>query len=244
MQQDILDLLDALLAHNNPMLHPLVRQHLLQQVALLVNKFLKGDMLAQVEERLWTMEGGVLSPGKLSRSSIRSGFWIVKALFLRLANVPETMSRIIDLLSDKTFGPDVALAFELILSPDDLLSKQNGATIRLLSSQKIFSTFLTEISKRLAGATPGQKSNYFTALAGLLKYLSSALVMMQGDSLLPLLSQAISLDNPMVKESAIRTLTTLVDGSPEILETHASSLINRLVQCTGKLETGMIVNSS
>jgi DNA repair/transcription protein MET18/MMS19 len=218
-----------------------VRLNVLQQVALLVNKFLGNAGLLKVEERLWHPVEGLFMSGSKSNESIRVGFWIVKGLVVRLAKIEGILGRVLDQLSDAEHGMAMAHGFELLLSPDEILAKENGATIGRLAPQKVFNLCLAEIKTRLRDIAVDAKPNYIIALSGLLKYLTESIITPRADELLPLLLQALDLPQPSVKEAAIQTLTILVKTSPESVESHAPSLINRLLNSAKDCGVDMVV---
>lgn len=220
-----------------------VRLNILQQMALILNKFIRQDRLADVESRLWSPKTGLFTIETMSKASIRTGFWMVKGLVLRLPKIDEILTRLLDLAADGTHGMDIGLGFEMLLRPDEILAKENGAIIRLLSSQKIFDQCLAGVSVRLRKVPAAVKPNYIVALSGVLKYLNPDIATPRADELLPLLLQALDLSNPSVKEAAIYTLTTLVKTSPEAIESHAPSLINRLLSAATDCTNDMVVRN-
>ena len=209
---------------------PVIKHSLLQQTALLVNKFLRNDQIRFATGILWRPSSGLLDTATFSEDVIRPAFWIAKALVLRHANIDEVLKRLLDLLTNTTHGTIAARGFGLLLAPDEILSKENGAIIRLLAKQKVFNICVPAIASSFRDADLTVKSNYLIALSGILHYISTDILMPEIETLLPLLLQSLDLDDQVVKAATIETLTTVSQESPSAVEGHISSLVGRLLK--------------
>lgn len=225
----------------------------LRHIALLANKFLSKQDL-NIAEKLFD----TLVPSDkqvLNHATIRTIFWLSKALVLRL--VPTTnhiLTSLLSLLSspDQQTSTTTARGFSILLSEDDVLSTTNGATIRLLSKQRVFTTVIPLISSRIRevnvadndGSTQASKvSNHIkpahlTALAGILSTISTALVMPELPTLLPLLLQSLDLqthDSVAVRTATLDTLNVIIrDNGVAVIDScgHVHSLVERLLKTT------------
>ncbi|MCJ1388024.1 hypothetical protein MMC18_000868 [Xylographa bjoerkii] len=209
----------------------IIRHSFLQQTVLLVNKFTPNSKLHYVTDVLWTSPAGLLKPDNLSKTSIRIVFWIAKGLLLRLANADELLYHLLGLLNNQTYGNTVARGFALILAPDEIMSKENGAVIRLLAKQKVFSICIPEIANAFRKSDTTQKPNFLIALSGILRHTATEVLMSEIETLLPLLLQSLHLDNSEVKAASIETITTVCQESPVAVQEHASSLVSQLLKC-------------
>ncbi|KAJ6129581.1 hypothetical protein N7512_002361 [Penicillium capsulatum] len=231
---------------------PATHLAILRHLALLANKFLSKQDL-HVAEKLFD---SLVSPEKqvLNPATIRTIFWLAKALVLRLA--PTTTHILTSLLallssSDPQTSFSAARGFAILLGDDDVLSAANGATVRLLSKQRVFTTVIPLISSRIrevniAGSdesTPSKSSDHIkpahlTALAGVLSTISTALVMPELPTLLPLLLQSLDLQTPdsvAVRTATLDTLAVIIrDNGVSVIDKcgHIHSLVLRLLKTT------------
>ncbi|CDM33031.1 hypothetical protein DTO012A8_3557 [Penicillium roqueforti] len=235
---------------------PATHQAYLRHLALLVNKFLsKQDV--PIAERLIDslLEGENTELQSLSPPIIRTIFWLSKALILRLA--PATthiLTSLLALLSspDQETSATAAQGFSIILGEDDIISATNGATIRLLCRQRLFTTVIPLISTRIRevniagtdGSHPTPKAPdhikpaHLTALAGILSTIPTALVMPELPTLLPLLLQSLDLqtaDSVAVRTATLDTLAVIIlDNGVTVIDRcgHVQSLVTRLLKTT------------
>ena len=209
---------------------PPVRHAILRQLALLINRNPSSASTSHATELLWAPSTGLLHEQPLRENTIRTIFWISKALILRLAHADEVLSRLLPLLSNPSQGLPSARGFSLLLAPDEILSKENGAVIRLLTKQCVFNVCVPRLASDFRCADPSVKPNYLIALSGILKYVPSSVLMPEIDTLLPLLLQSLDLaEQPDVKATTIETLTTIATENPSAVESHIGSLVTRLL---------------
>lgn len=221
---------------------------LLRHLALMVNKFLSNDELALLmPDIISSLLPADSQQKQFTPATVRTIFWLSKALILRLA--PQTTDLLMSLLSllsspDPLTSSTSARGFGLILSNDDILSSANGANIRLLAKQRVFVTVLPLISKNIraansseASSTPAHaKQAHLTALSGILSTIPSSLVTPEMSTLLPLLLQSLDLQGTEiepVKAATLETLSVLIrdSGVQAIDESgHLESLISRLLK--------------
>lgn len=228
-----------------------------RHIALLINKFLPTSLLPQATE-FFTLNFPS-SPSSINKgispNHIKTLFWLAKALALRLApSTSSILSQLLSLLSstDAPTSETAARGFSLILAADDVLSSANGANIRLLSKQRVFSIVVPMISSQfrsLPTSTEGGVSHikpaYLTALSGILTSIPPALVLPELPSLLPLLLQSLDLSTDAstslsVKLATLHTFSVLIrdNGGASVIDAtgHISELVKRLLR-TASLET-------
>ena len=265
------DLLSDLIQRSIAASEPATNLAFLRHLSLLVNKFLSKEDLHLAAEKF----DSLLPPGtedqKLSPAVIKTVFWLSKALVLRLApTTTDILKTLLSLLlsSDEVTSTTAARGFAVLLSDDEILSPTNGANIRLLSKQRIFTTVIPLISDRIrqvnvAGnnnnntTTPSHiKPAHLTALSGILSTIPPPLVMPELPTLLPLLLQSLDLqtaDSQPVRAATLETLAVIIrdNGVPVIDECgHVQSLVTRLLNTaaytspSSSTSNGGAVNSS
>lgn len=228
---------------------------LLRHLALLVNKFLPKSDLGIASD----LFDSLLPPGaeaeKLSPEKLATILWLSKALVLRLApKTTQLLTSLLALLSspDEATSTTTARGFAILLRDDDVLSPANGANIRLLSKQRVFTTLVPLISTRIrevnvstnasASPTPSSTSHikpaHLTALSGILSTISPSLVMPELPTLLPLLLQTLDLqtaDSQAVRSATLDTLAVIIrENGVGVIEScgHVQSLVTRLLNTT------------
>ena len=196
---------------------------LVRQLALLVNKFLPTPALPTASDILSSLLSSAAEGKQFSPNTIRTIFWLSKALILRLApSTTQILTSLLDLLSspDATTSTTSARGFTILLSPDDVLSPKNGATIRLLSKQRVFTTLTPLISSKVRNFNTTTtsfpqhtKQAYLTALSGILSTIPASLVMPELPTLFPLLLQTLDLtgaDSHSIKSGTLSTLAVII----------------------------------
>ena len=196
----------------------------------MVNKILPPSSLPVILDLLEVLSSSLHSATPLADNAIRTIFWISKALILRLASVSEILTYLLNLLSSLSHGLPSARGFSLLLAPDEILSKENGATIRLLAKQRVFTICIPRLAADFRSGDPAVKQNYLIALSGILKYVPTDILMPEISTLLPLLLQSLDLPETNVKAATIETLSIILVESPEAVEEHMASLVTRLLK--------------
>lgn len=213
-----------------------VRQAILRQIGLLMNKFMSSTEISAATTTLYKLIAGIAETTTPMENAVRAVYWMSKALILRTVQIDEVLSRLLNLLTSSTSGASSARGFGLLLAPDEILSKDNGATIRLLAKQKVFNICTPRIAQGFRATDSATvKANYLIALSGILKYMPTEVIMQEVDKLLPLLLQSIDLEDSDVKAATIQTLTVISLESPAAVETHVGSLVSRLLKASSNL---------
>lgn len=215
----------------------------LRQLSLCVNKHLKSpdlrianDVLASIYTGLQGRQMEAAAQPQVE-VELRLLFAISKALVLRIVpNTNAVLEGLLSLLDSKTYAQQISKVassgFSSILAPDDVLSKVNGAQIRLLAPQRVFQTLTPLIASKFREASSSQeKENYLTALSGILSTLPSEIVMPELPTLLPLLLQSLDLTDQNVKNATLQTLAVVIAHNPQALEEsgHIPALSKRLL---------------
>jgi DNA repair/transcription protein MET18/MMS19 len=205
----------------------------LQQLSLILSKFIAASGLKAALEPLLQGPGGLLSSITSDPSSIQITFAILKALILRNApGLNAIFSSLTSGLMDQQNGTAVAHGFATLLQPDDILTKENHCTISALHKQKTFAMLVPDIVNGFRSAGAPTKKNYLIALAGIITWLPYAVLEPQLSSLTPLLLQTLDISGEEdVKAGTIETLSIVLAENPKLVEEHTSSLISRLLTC-------------
>jgi DNA repair/transcription protein MET18/MMS19 len=212
-----------------------VELNCLRQIALYINKHLSNKDLtfasSLLDQTLQLLNSTDSDPGY----GLRLCFFLTKALVLRLAPQSNaSLENLINLLSSPniSIARQAALLFRAILAPDDVLSKENHAQIRLLAPQRVFQSLVPLISTRFRSSqSPAEKENYLIALSGILATVPSDIVMPELPTLLPLLLQSLDISDQNVKTATLETLAVVISTNPSALEEsgHVAALTKRLL---------------
>jgi DNA repair/transcription protein MET18/MMS19 len=203
----------------------------LQQLSLVINKFIPSAELKTAVLRLLQGETGLLSSISQKPTSIQVIFAILKPLILRNApGLNEIFPSLTSTLTDTQNGTAVAHGFATLLQPDEILTKENHCTISALHKQKTFSMLVPGITSGFRTTDGPAKKNFLIALAGIIRSLPYAVLEPQVASLTPLLLQTLDISGEEdVKAGTIDTLTVVLAENAKPIEEHASSLISRLL---------------
>ena len=210
---------------------PPVRQAVLRQIGLLTNKFCLPQEIEAVLGIWQNLVSGLSGTASTPEIAVPIVFWIAKGLILRLVKTDEILERLLNLLTIRECGAACARGFGLLLAPDEILSKENGARIRLLAKQKVFNICVPKVANEYRNAKPATKANCLVALGGILKHIPAEVVMPEIDTVLPLLLQSLDLEDSDVKATAIETLAIVSQENSKAIEEHVGSLVGRLLGC-------------
>lgn len=235
-------LLDELVCLASEEASPIIRQALLAQITLITNKFLASKDVHFSTDILVRLSADVPMDNQSSEASIRIIFCIARGLILRLMDTEKVLECLLALLPNASYGSSAARGFGILLAPDEIISKDNGCTIRLLAKQKAFHICVPHIAQYFRKAESTAKTNYLIALSGILRYIPTEVLMPHLDTLLPLLLQSLDLQDPEVKAATIETLTVVSQESPAAVEGHIASLVNRLLKAAADPKTNIAVS--
>ncbi|KAL2831768.1 RNAPII transcription regulator C-terminal-domain-containing protein [Aspergillus cavernicola] len=251
---NISDLLSDIVKRSVNGSEPATQLAILRHVALLANKFLPKSDLGIATSLLESFIP--LKTATTTESEpIKTIFWLSKALILRLApSTTKILTSLLSLLSSPSPQTSTAAArgFAILLKDDDILSPTNGANIRLLANQRVFTTLIPLISSNIreinitsSSETPAPapvcqhiKPAHLTALSGILSTISPTLVMPELPTLLPLLLQSLDLQSPdstsqAVRAATLQTLSVIIrESGVSVIEEcgHVQSLVSRLLK--------------
>ncbi|KAF3919588.1 hypothetical protein ABW20_dc0103300 [Dactylellina cionopaga] len=222
---------------------PSHRRSLLRLISILVNKYFNSAddhvFLTKTTDDMWD---GVKDATSADMAfNLPALFWIAKALALRNDKLVEPIvGRLLELLGNDALGPNVGRGFEVLLSDDPLLCKENHAVVRLLSKQKLFVFCIPKLVEGFRIASPAAKKNYLHALSNIIRHVPSTLVLAEINTLLPLLLQSLDLEDSGIKTASIDTLAVTVTEATGLVSEYISSLITRLLAATSPSEVNTV----
>ncbi|GLA54433.1 hypothetical protein AnigIFM63604_000575 [Aspergillus niger] len=230
----------------------------LRHLALYINKHLNKEDLDLATTLFDSLLPPTTQDPHLTTSTIKTLFWISKALILRLSpKTTQILTTLLNLLSSSSEATSTTAArgFAILLKDDEVLSPTNHANIRLLSKQRVFTTLTPLISARIrevnvagTASTTHIKPAHLTALSGILSTIPPTLVMPELPTLLPLLLQSLDLqsaDSQPVRAATLETLAVIIrDNGVSVIEEcgHVQSLVTRLLKTAEHAPTTGAVN--
>lgn len=137
---------------------------------------------------------------------------------------------LVDLLSNKIYGCQLAKEFMYVLAPSELLSKENFALMRGLYKQRPFAICVPRIVELFKTCTDKDiKSNYLATLSAILMCTPTDFVLPEIESLIPILLQSMDAVGSGVKAASISVLKAAIVETPSSVEGHIHSIIRRLL---------------
>ncbi|CAK1355868.1 unnamed protein product [Cercospora beticola] len=234
--QDVMTTLQtqaALLLNGEPDL--VIRASVIRHLSLLINKFLEPKTLeSSLQLGGIDVEALLSDHTNITKSSI--SFAVLRAMMVQ-GKCGALTSRYIEALLRTLPEANKAFArnFVLLLSPDDILSKENHCIISGLYKQRAFSQLVKPINDRVRAAEASAKINYLIAMSGILQWLPYSVIESSLGDLMPALLQCMDLKDAgdqTVKYSTLVIFESVLMHDPAIVAEHARSLINRLLDAT------------
>ncbi|CAO1622601.1 unnamed protein product [Parajaminaea phylloscopi] len=195
-------------------------------LATTVNKHAAEPLPSSIEDLLssfWSEEVVPARGGHDDRRcrAIWAWFWLTKALLVRNSKSGQVLlEKALDhfltpqgFSEDAYAAKDAARALGLVASDDDgVLSKDNGAVVRLLYRQKFYSHLLPRIVAGHANATQSASADngqdvHLIAMAAILPSMPRQMIQDRLGNLFPLLITALDLPDASARTSAATTIT-------------------------------------
>jgi len=176
------------------------------------------------------------APEGTTEGNLQVILWIAKALYVRGDHYGmEITEQVTQLLGNRYYGPTASKGFAVLFGDDEFLTRDNYATIRPLTKQRVFSFCMPKIVDGFRNADAATKQNYLIALSHILRNVHSAIILPELGTLLPLLLQSLDLPDPGVKSATLETLHITIMESSDAVKEHISSLTTRLLNsCTNR----------
>lgn len=197
----------------------------LELLMVLTNKWLSEDVIKQAID--WDDKSNI---------NLEVLTWIGKGLVMKNSSLAtEVLSNFIELLSDVKVGGLISRLFEIFVIDINSIKKVKGITwnnnVKLLYKQKFFSDiFKILVASYKETETMFIKCNYLTALSLVLKHTPSKLVEPFMNDLLPMLLEALEMDNGEVRTSSLETLKDVTDKFHQLIADYVQTLIPLLLK--------------
>lgn len=206
-----------------------------RHISLLVNKFANPKTMQATLEAS-NIEVGALLSEERSSNGVNIAFAVVKALLVQGKSGGLT-TKYLQALLDQLAHADQSFArrFAMLLTPDDILSKENHCLVSGLYKQKVFNQAVPSLTEAVRTGDASKKPNYLIALSGILRWLPYSVIEPSLYSLIPPLLQTLDLNNPAeqeVKASALTIFESVLMHDPTIVAEHIASLVTRLLNST------------
>ncbi|CAN6632568.1 DNA repair/transcription protein Met18p/MMS19 [Trichomonascus vanleenenianus] len=200
---------------------PFVRSGYLRLLTLVINKWFAKDASSEVVEHL------LAEPDSLH--ILEAQAYVAKALVMKNEPIAydKLCSKFVMLLQSPQFGAAASKLIAIPIFDDPVLNKQNKLTVRLLYKQRYFSFVLPHI---IDGFRASSHENYLSALAAILRYMPSKIILPELDKFLPLLFESITVPNVHVQQAAIDTLLATVVDADAILAEYLDTVIPKLLK--------------
>lgn len=222
--------------------HESQRTSLLRLTALILNKCRSDADITAVVAHISSQSGFT------SSENLSTLLWITKALVLRShRNSKDMLQSVMQHLTDDSHGKATAQGFQIIIGEDELISKVNHCVIRPLHKQKFYASAIPLLKSGLAEAAQGTymsidarkkltcsayKVNYLIALSIVIANVPKNIYIPEISSLMPILLQCISLDDPNIKTGTIKTIEATGIEAKDAVALHLSTLVPLLLSAT------------
>ncbi|KAH6670613.1 Dos2-interacting transcription regulator of RNA-Pol-II-domain-containing protein [Halenospora varia] len=144
------------------------------------------------------------------------------------------VERMVSALTSLQHGRKVAQSFRILLVNSDLITQQNGCTLRLMRNQVLYEQSMKRLlSLWRVSKDKTVKENALIAIAGVLAYMPEAILQENADHFFPAVLSGTDIQNEEWSKSAFITIIrTLVPICPKTIESHLDSVINRMTDRT------------
>lgn len=216
------------------------------QISLLINKYIEPTNISEVVIPYIGETSALLVPENVTPTKIRVVFAMLKALVFRMdPQIRPLLPTLLPLLSHPAHGTYAARMFAMLIAPDAFLAKRNHCKIYGIYRQRFFSMLVPLlISFYRSAAASGldikanvTKPNCLVALTGMVSHVSYELLQTQLEELAPHLLQSLTLEDAEIKAAAVTTISKIAVHNPEILKSHAASIISRLLDVASHTST-------
>ncbi|KAF8836738.1 ARM repeat-containing protein [Paxillus ammoniavirescens] len=201
--------------------------------ATLVNKHTDdvSDFLDDMLKGYWstTLNNPNVS-SEVRNNAIKIWIWITKGLVVRSHQLASSfVDRLFILLDDGAVDWSAARALGALAEDDHVLTKRNGAVLKILHVQKYFDAVLPrtqEGAKKIDGSR--RETAYLIALAYLVNAVPKAMYTTQMPTLMPLLLRGLDVADPAIRSHIIDSLSNNIAAASDdqtSLSAYASTLV-------------------
>ena len=236
---DLNVLLEALVNYaTNTSTPPAVAGAATAQISLLANKYIEPADVTRIIIPHIGESSSLLSATTIGPPNLRVAFALIKALVFRAdPQLKSLLPGLLNHLAHPAHGKYTARLFAMLIADDLFMTKRNHCKIYGIYRQRFFSlaapllisSYRSAANTEASTETGMPKSNYLAALTGMIQHVTYELLRPQLEDLTPPLLQSLALEDADTKAGAIATISKIVIHDPQILESHAASLISRLL---------------
>ena len=215
--------------------HPAMSMISLRQVSLLINKFLQPAKMPELLKDAGIDVQAMLM-GDSTTHEVSLAFAVVKALVIQ-GKCSSLTSQYLQILTGLVPSSDRSFArrFAGFLALDECLTKENHCLVSGLHRQRLFNQTVPQMVENVRSADPAVKSNYLTAISGIIRWLPSSVIESSLPALMSPLLQSLDLNDRSeqdVKSTTLAIFESLLMYNPSIAAEHSATLITRLLNST------------
>ncbi|AMD19688.1 HCL463Cp [Eremothecium sinecaudum] len=191
----------------------------LQMVALLVNKWCSDEDAQEL-----------VNVTDLSKANIEIIAWLTKGLVMRNSPLAIQYLELFVCLLETQHGSTVTPLFEVLVLDLPIFRKfkkiVSNHNARMLYKQKLFNDIARKLVSGFKMADDMTiKNNYLTSLSLILRNIPTDISVTYIEELLPLLLQALNIENSDVRASSLKTLMETMQQASELMTGHVETLI-------------------
>ncbi|XP_048585131.1 MMS19 nucleotide excision repair protein homolog [Nematostella vectensis] len=211
----------------------------------IINKMAQGDDLtADLHSLKGQLQNHMDGNEEQRWRAVITWLWLTRALVTRSHPMAqEFVQKVLHLLDDVSVGRVAADGFYVIVSDcDDVMNQAMHADIKMMYKQRFFMETLPLLLKGFHDTRPECKYLYLCALSHLLQWIPKQVLLTEIPTLMPMLIQALSRDEPSLLLSTLQTLYSLVFDAPEVISRQVTSLIPNfleLAKCKASMKVRM-----
>ncbi|CCE63621.1 hypothetical protein TPHA_0F01360 [Tetrapisispora phaffii CBS 4417] len=172
--------------------------------------------------------------------------WITKALVIKNSKYSAgPLEKFVNLLENDKVGDFVAKLFEVFVVDIGSYCSKKGISrsnnVKVLYKQKFFNYVFPEIVSKYKLVTDlNIKSNYLTALSMILKHVPNLLLELVIQELVPMLLEALKMQNADVKISSLETLNSVCEKNSVLTTKYFHTLVPLLLKLLKKSNTNNV----
>eukprot|EP00835_Amoeboradix_gromovi_P003402 NODE_223_length_13915_cov_0.128257.p1 type:complete len:872 gc:universal NODE_223_length_13915_cov_0.128257:13462-10847(-) len=228
-QYDFDDDLDAITRHFvKATTHPIFYECFSKVVANMLNK-LPNNILTRFIDSLdfksFSTRLNTLNTEEFKQNGLIYA-WITKAAISKCHTTSKSLLQVLAALLNGSNSKMASKLFEIVFNYDDTLSNLNFCKIKSFAVQRMFYQVSEELFQ-YRSLQDEKKNNYLSAIFGFINNMSESIVLMEIDTLLPILIDAL-----LVQELQLKALASLAKALPNDIDVNTlNNIIEKLLKC-------------
>jgi len=229
-------MLENLTSHNSDC-SPFARRSIFHFLQLLVNKFgAAKQTIGGTDKGLVHIMTQAIEQASSNKSKQAMNTYQTLAYFAAasLAALDPSTNPLIQLMlaniGNVIYGRKVAQSFRLLLSPSEILTKENFCFIRPLRKGRLYELAAKPlIATWRTSQDSFVKENALVAVVGIIAFLEPAMLADNSADIIPVLLEGTKIqDDKFAKEACTKVLLDITPLAPLIVEQHLTSVIDRM----------------